>query len=497
MRVATYARISTDEERQPFSLEAQADRLAAYVSTQPGWTLARSYTDQMTGKTLERPGLQSALADARAGRYDLLLVFKVDRLARSTSGLLLVLEQLQGASVAFRSASEPLDTSTAAGRMMLQMLGVFAEFEREMIVERTKMGLAKKATRGEWKGGPSPYGYSYDPERKLLVPIEEEAANVRRIFRLYADRRLGTMTISKQMNDEGHLTRRRARWTPKKVIDILRNPTYLGRMPFNGEVYKAAHEPLVEEELFLRAGQLLRERGESWELRGRAASDYLVGGLMRCARCGHGFIGTVSHGRNAAYRYYTCYSRLRHGTARCDQDRIPAEPIEDAVLSVTLEALREPTFFEECARLAMQEWEDAHPDRQNRLARIDREVAAKREAIDRYLRAFEVGKMSEATAGYRLRELEKEIATLEGQRGAIQAECDEAPRMPTDGLLAGLERSIRGAAEEDATQKLKELLACVVDEIVVESRERITPYYSLPAVRPLFPQRRRTGIEPA
>jgi hypothetical protein len=131
------------------------------------------------------------------------------------------------------------------------------------------------------------------------------------------------------------------------------------------------------------------------------------------------------------------------------------------------------------------------PDRQKRLARIDGEVATKREAIDRYLRAFELGKMSEATAGYRLRELEKEIATLEGQRVAIQAECDEAPSMPTDGLLAGLERSIRGAAEEDATQKLKELLACFVDEIVVESRERITPYHSLPAVRPLFPQRRR------
>lgn len=152
MRVATYARISTDEARQPFSLEAQADRLSAYVSTQPGWVLARSYTDQMTGKSLERPGLQRALSDARAGRYDLLLVFKVDRLARSTSGLLLLLEQLQAAGVAFRSASEPLDTSTAAGRMMLQMLGVFAEFEREMIVERTKMGLAKKAARGVERG---------------------------------------------------------------------------------------------------------------------------------------------------------------------------------------------------------------------------------------------------------------------------------------------------------------------------------------------------------
>lgn len=203
------------------------------------------------------------------------------------------------------------------------------------------------------------------------------------------------------MNDEGRLTRRRARWTQKKVIDILRNPTYLGRLPFNGEVYEAAHEPLVDEELFHRAEQLLAERGESWALRGRAASDHLVGGLMRCARCGHGFIGTVAHGRNAAYRYYTCYSRLRHGTARCDQDRIPAEPVEDAIIPVTLEALGEPSFFEECAQLARQEWEQANPGREKRLARIGREVVKKREAIDRYLHAFESGKLSETTGGYR------------------------------------------------------------------------------------------------
>jgi hypothetical protein len=218
---------------------------------------------------------------------------------------------------------------------------------------------------------------------------------------------------------------------------------------------------------------------------------------MRCARCGHGLIGTVAHGRNAAYRYYTRYSRLRHSTARCDHDRIPAEPVEDAVISVTLEALGEPSFFEECAQLARHEWEQANPDREKRLDRLDREVARERKAIDRYLRAFELGKMSETTCCYRLKELEKEVAALEGQRAAIPGRCDEAPSMPTDSLLAGLERSIQGAAEEDGTQKLKELLACVVDEIVVESRERITPYYSLPAVRPLFPQRRRTGIEPA
>ena len=127
MRIATYLRISTDEERQPFSLEAQAGRLGADVAAQPGWRLVL-----------------------------LLLVFKVDRLARSVSGLAQVLEALDAAGVAFRSASEPFDTSTPAGRMMVQMPGGLAEFERELILERTKVGLAKKAAKAEWTGGTPP-----------------------------------------------------------------------------------------------------------------------------------------------------------------------------------------------------------------------------------------------------------------------------------------------------------------------------------------------------
>src|SRR5206468_1952415 len=104
-----------------------------------------------------------------------------DRLARSTLGLARVLEELDTSGVAFRSASAPFDTGTAAGRMMVQMLGVFGEFQREMIVERTRMGLTKKASKGEWTGGTPPFGYRYDVERRLLVPVDDEAAVVQRI----------------------------------------------------------------------------------------------------------------------------------------------------------------------------------------------------------------------------------------------------------------------------------------------------------------------------
>ena len=177
----------------------------------------------MSGKRLDRPGLQQVLHDARTGRYDLLLVFKVDRLARSTGGLAKVLEELDAGGVAFRSASEPFDTSTAAGRMMMQMLGVFAEFEREMIVERTRMGLARKAARGERSGGTPPFGYRYDAEAQVLTPVPVQAALVQRIFTLYVDRRLGSAAISGLLNDTGQLTSRGRRWTPNRILGVLLN----------------------------------------------------------------------------------------------------------------------------------------------------------------------------------------------------------------------------------------------------------------------------------
>jgi len=128
MRIATYTRISTDEDNQPFSLGAQQDRLDAYCKSQDAWRVVARYSDQASGASLEREGLQHALADATKGVYELLLVHRVDRLSRNVRQLAQISEDLDRASVALRSATEPFDTSSAAGKMMMQMLGVFAEF---------------------------------------------------------------------------------------------------------------------------------------------------------------------------------------------------------------------------------------------------------------------------------------------------------------------------------------------------------------------------------
>jgi DNA invertase Pin-like site-specific DNA recombinase len=232
MRVATYTRISTDEERQPYSLEAQATRLESYIASQDGWELARTFTDQCSGATLDRPALQRALREARAQRFELLLVYRVDRLARSVRGLAHILEELDKASVAFRSATEPFDTATSAGRMMVQMLGVFAEFERATIVDRVVAGMERKAARGGWTSGTYPFGYSCDPTAGYLVPRADESPLVPLIFEMYVKGRHGARTIAAWLNQRGHRTHKGRPWSGNAVVRVIRNRAYVGEVFF-------------------------------------------------------------------------------------------------------------------------------------------------------------------------------------------------------------------------------------------------------------------------
>jgi DNA invertase Pin-like site-specific DNA recombinase len=190
VRVAVYIRRSTDEEHQPFSLEAQESKLRAYITPQPGWGLVATFGDDASGATLERPGLRKALAAARAGRFDVLLVYRVDRFTRRIRDLVALLDDLDTAGVAFRSATEPFDTSTAAGRMLVQMLGVFAGFEREMIIDRVVSGMERKAAKGRWTLGKAPFGYTIDPPSTSWSPTRTRPPTVKEIFHLYTSRRL-------------------------------------------------------------------------------------------------------------------------------------------------------------------------------------------------------------------------------------------------------------------------------------------------------------------
>ncbi|MGH3569860.1 MAG: recombinase family protein [Pseudonocardia sp.] len=214
-------RRSTDDEHQPYSIEAQDVRLESYIDSQPGWRLVARFADDASGASTARPGLAQAMAAARAGVIDVLLVYRVDRFSRNLRDMVMLLDELDSVGVAFRSATEPFDTSTPMGRMLVQMLGMFAQFERDTIIDRVIAGMERKAAKEKWKGGKRPFGYQVDKTTQTLIIDEHEAMIVRLIFDLYTKDRLDSRAIAKVLNDRGHRTTSGGPWSGYQAIRAL------------------------------------------------------------------------------------------------------------------------------------------------------------------------------------------------------------------------------------------------------------------------------------
>ncbi len=503
MRVATYTRISTDEDHQPYSLEAQAERLAAYVKSQPDWELTRRFSDQASGATTERQELKRALAEARAGRFDLLLVYRVDRFSRSVRGLAQLLEDLDAAGVAFRSATEPFDTTSAAGRMMVQMLGVFAEFERATIVDRVIAGMERKAARGGWCGGSRPFGYDVDPATGYLTPEADEAPLVPVIFDRYAHGREGARALAVWLNEAGHRTKAGRPWSHTAVLTVLRNPVYVGKVFFRDALHDGPHPHLVDEHLFDRVQALLSERGEDWSKRASATSPFLLAGLVVCARCGKHFVGTSAVGNRYRYRYYTCFTRQRYGTKYCDAERLPAEQLDAAILDALLCTYERTDLFDKAVAAARRRARSERANHEQELAVVDAGIEKAEDAIERYLTAFETGTLSESQCAKRLEGIAAKVRDLRVRREELLAAMAHAKATAPDANeIAAMRRHIEQALTTGSVPARKALLQALVHEIRVESRDRVVPWFRVPGganpkVRALARPAPPAGLEPA
>jgi site-specific DNA recombinase len=284
-RVAIYLRRSTDEDHQPFSLEAQETKLRAFVESQPGeWTIVAVYSDDASGATTDRPELQKMLRAARAGLFDTLLVHRVDRFSRRLRDLVALLDDLADVDVVFRSATEPFDTSTPVGRMLVQMLGVFAEFEREVIIDRVIAGMERKAAKDLWNGGARPLGYLVDKTRQQLGILAVEAATVQLIFDSYTKQRLGTNAIATLLNSRGIRTRMGKPWSQHAVEHVITNRVYIGEKRFRDIAVIDAHEPIIASEQFDLAQRILGERSAEIGQRAASPSDFTLTGKIRWSR---------------------------------------------------------------------------------------------------------------------------------------------------------------------------------------------------------------------
>ena len=498
MRVATYSRISTDEERQPNSLEAQRVRLEAFVSSQPGWQTTLRYEDQFTGTVIDRPALTRLLKDAKLGRFDVLLVYRVDRLARSIRGLAQIIDELDQAGVIFRSATEPFDTGTPAGRMMVQMLGVFAEFERALIVERITAGLERKAARGGWCGGQRPYGLNIAAGRDHLEPNPVEAPVVPVIFDEYVNRKAGSSALAAWLNEQGYRTKTGRLWTPASVITVIRNRAYIGEIYYRGNWYPAPHEPLVPKDLFDQAQAILTERREDRSRRASNPADYLLTGKLRCGRCGQAYVGTAAHGRSGRYTYYTCLTRARHGTKHCANDRLPAQQLEQAVTRRLWKVIQNDDLIDRAITQAYERQTKRDEDQQSELAAIQQKLTDTRTAIDRYFHAFEAGTMPEDTCAPRITSLNEQAKALERRASELAAHHDtEQPERTNAAELDTLRSTLRTALNNGTPKHTKTVLHAMIDGIRVDARDHIEPTFRVPAVRIDRAYMELDGIEPS
>src|SRR3712207_4079823 len=324
LRCAVYTRKSTEEglDKEFNTLDAQRDACEAYVASQraEGWTLVRDRYDDggFSGGTLERPALRRLLADIEAGRVDVVVVYKIDRLSRSLTDFAKLVDVFEARGVTFVSVTQAFNTTTSMGRLTLNVLLSFAQFEREVIGERIRDKVAASKARGMWMGGKVPLGY--DVRDRRLVVNDAEAARVRRAFELFAETGSGVETV-RRLRDEGVAVRSGRPLNKGDVYKLLHNHTYVGEVAHKGQVYPGEHRAIVPRELWDRAHAILRVSPRVRANANRQQAPALLKGLIFGVD-GRALSPTHCRKRGRLYRYYVAQRVLTGDAAAADDDGI-------------------------------------------------------------------------------------------------------------------------------------------------------------------------------
>ena len=335
LRCAVYTRKSSEEglDQEFNSLDAQRDACEAYIASQKaeGWWLLRDRYDDggISGATLERPALKRLMADIEAGRVDIVVVYKIDRLSRALMDFAKLVEVFDRNNVTFVSVTQSFNTTTSMGRLTLNILLSFAQFEREVIGERIRDKFRASRSRGMWMGGHPPLGYQVK-DRKLIVN-EAEAATVRMIFERFV--KIGSATtLARALADEGVRTKRGRAIDRGYLYLLLNNRTYIGEVAHKGTAFPGEHQPIISRELWDKAHSILQEspRKRAANTRGRDTPALLRGLLF--GPNGLAFTPTYTRRGKRLYRYYVSTGVIKRGPEACSIRRVPAAEVENVVI---------------------------------------------------------------------------------------------------------------------------------------------------------------------
>ena len=384
-RCAVYCRKSTDENLLTDfnSLDAQREAAENYIASQRanGWVcLPTRYDDGgFSGGNTNRPALQQLLKDCENGLVDIILVYKIDRLSRSLTDFADLSKKFDEWGVQFVSVTQEINTATSAGRMMLNILVTFSQYEREVITERVRDKMAASRKKGKWVGGKVPFGYVVDNKR--LVVFEEEAKIVRAIFQRFIEIQAPKL-IAGELNAAGYRTRQGQPWRRDHIYRILNNHTYIGEVKYKDAVCKGEQEAVVSREVWDRTREILKSNRPDSDARDRLGIIAPLKGVLRCGHCGCAMMPTYSNCGNKRYYYYQCYQDNQRKHHDCPIHQIPAEDVELLVRLQVRKILSDPGLvmqFAEKSGLNTVEvleffkeefWNELSPGEYNRMVHL-------------------------------------------------------------------------------------------------------------------------------
>nr|WP_312094220.1 recombinase family protein [Niallia sp.] len=496
--VSLYARVSTAEQAEEgFSIDAQIETITRKCE-QEGRKVVYQYIDRgISGKSIKnRLHLQQLLKDANEGKFEEVWVWKTNRLARNQLDLLNIVEVLNKNNIAFRSCTEPFDTSTHIGKLMMSLLGSIGEFERGTIVDNVKMGMKQRARSGKWNGG-QVLGYAsvkseIDENKTRLEIVEEEAFIVREIFQLYSEGR-GLKSLTNHINKLGYKSKKGNLFSINAVKEILMNPLYIGKIRFNRRenwsekrrkginknpiIVDGEHDAIISVELWEKVQKLYNQRSNKPN---RVYSgSYPLTGLLKCPMCGSSMVaGRVKKkhkdGGHLIYRYYQCGAWRNKGTAACRSNSVKADEVEQFVFDKIQFSLLNESILGDIVNNINEKRKSTIKPLEDQMQQIEKEICAYDNKKSKWFELFEDSMISKEDLSQRLASISEEIQNKVKLKESIQTKLRLNNSEPVDyqvvkKLINNFNEIIRNATYD----KKKTILNMVVERITVNKEREI------------------------
>jgi site-specific DNA recombinase len=478
MKCAVYVRVSTEEQaKEGYSLAAQTDKIIEYIKNK-GWTYSEIYSDEgYSAASRRRPALELALAAAQERRFDVLLVYKIDRLSRNLKDLIEIVEELAKYGIGFKSITELIDTTTPEGRLMFHQFGSFAQYERELIAQRTGLGRSRRLKLGLWPGGCAPFGYKL-VDSKLQI-VEKEAKLVRLMFELYLNKNLGVMNIANYLNENKIKTKQGRKWRFTVVHKILNNPTYMGYLARGGERVSGAHKPIIKEEVFNKVKETLPTRKAKTRL---FVSPNLFTGFIYCG-CGSAMHMMYPGLPNKAkYKYYACTRRLTYKD--CKTEYIRADILENSVIDQLKQIAEDKPRLQAIITNLKKENNKLLPTLKRDNQKITNKISSltkEKNGLLRWMSQKAAKPYTLNVLNERFEKIELELNDLTHSRWQVEEELKKRLHfgLSSEKVSLYLKNFVETFARLDRQEK-KKILMEVIHKIKVDSSKEVHLFLSLP-----------------